>query len=160
MLLRAIPKSWFSYDFAVSDARGTLVGGADLSNWRERAELDIGGRRYQAHHGSWEKEFILIGEGGKKVVVAEKLSAWKERFSFEYDGHHYELRKESVWKGDLVLSQEGVGAVGYVRRKGMFKREWEAELPNELPVEVRVFIVWLAVLLARRSDSAAASGGA
>lgn len=160
MLLRATPRNWFSYDFAVSDATGTTVGDADLSNWREKAELDIGGRRYEAHHGSWDKEFILTDEDGRTVVVAEKPSAWKERFSFEHEGYHYELGKESVWKSDLVLSREGVGRVGYVRRKGMFKREWEAEAPDELPVEIRVFVVWLAVLLARRSDSAAASGGA
>ena len=160
MLLRTIPRNWFSYNFAVSDAIGTPVGGADLSNWRERAELDIGGRRYQAHHGSWDKEFVLTGEDGKNVVVAEKPSAWKENFSFEYEGHHYELRKESVWKSDLVLVQASVGKVGYVRRKGIFKPEWEAELPDELPSEVGVFVIWLAVLLARRSDSVAASGGA
>lgn len=159
MLLQAVPKSWFSYDFAVSDSTGTPVGSADLSNWRERAELDVEGRHYEAHHGSWEKEFVLADEDDRTVVVAEKLSAWKERFSFEHDGHHYELRKESVWKSDLVLSREGVGTAGHVRRKGVFKREWEAELPDELPVEVGVFVVWLAVLLARRSDSAAAASG-
>lgn len=160
MLLRAVPKGWFSYDFAVSDAAGTPAGYADLSNWRERAELDVGGRRYQAHHVSWDKEFLLTNEDGRTVLVAEKPSAWKERFSFEHDGHGYELGKESVWKSDLVLAREGVGKVGHVLRRGAFKREWEAELPDELPVEVGVFVLWLAVLLARRSDSAAASGGA
>jgi hypothetical protein len=93
--------------------------------------------------------------------VAEKPSAWKNRFSFEHDGYRYELEKESVWKSDLVLSREDLGTVGYVRRKSVyFKREWEAEIPDELPPEVGAFVVWLAVLLARRADSAAASSGA
>ncbi len=43
MLVRAVPEGWFSYDFAVLDATGAPVGRADLSNWRERANLD---RRY------------------------------------------------------------------------------------------------------------------
>ena len=160
MLLRAAPKGWFSYDFAVSDATGTPVGKVAFSNWRERAELDVEDKRYEARHGSWEKEFVLNDRDGQTVVVAEKPSAWKDRFSFKHGGYRYELTKESLWKGDLLLSREDVGTVGSVRQKGAFKREWEAEMPDELPAEVGTFVVWLAVLLARRAAStAAASGG-
>jgi hypothetical protein len=55
---------------------------------------------------------------------------------------------------------EGVGPVGSVRKKGLFKREWTAELSEELPLEARVFIVLLVFFLWKRAASAAAAGGA
>jgi hypothetical protein len=44
--------------------------------------------------------------------------------------------------------------------KDFFKREWTVDMPEELPLEVSVFIVWLVVILWKRAESAAAAGGA
>ena len=156
-MLRAVPKSWFSYSFDVRDRTGTRVATADLSNWRENAKLEVGGRRYLARHETWAREFVLEGEDGLTVAVAEKPSAWREIFSLEYGGARYELRKESPWKSAFVLSRDGVGVVGSIRQKSFFGRETSVELPEELPVEVRVFVLWLATLMRKRADSAAAS---
>lgn len=156
-MLRAVPKSWFSYSFDVFDRTGTRVATADLSNWRENAKLEVGGRRYLARHETWAREFVLEGEDGLIVAMAEKPSGWREIFSLEYGGARYELRKESPWKSAFVLSREGVGVVGSIRQKSFFGRETSVELPEELPVEVRVFILWLATLMRKRADSAAAS---
>lgn len=156
-MLRAVPNGWFSYDFTVYDATGASVARADLSNWKERADLEVAGTRYEAVHKSWDAEFVLQRENGGVAFVAEKPSAWKERFVFEYDGNRYELRKRSVWNSDLVLSRDGVGVVGSIRPQGVFRREWVADLPGELPLEAQVFLLWLAVLLTKRSDSATAA---
>jgi hypothetical protein len=58
---------------------------------------------------------------------------------FEHGGNRYELKKESAWRSAFVFSRDGVGRVGSIRRKGFFKREWTADIPEELPLEVRVF---------------------
>jgi hypothetical protein len=92
--------------------------------------------------------------------VAQKLSIWRNRFVFEHAGNRYELKKESTWGSTFVLWRDGVGSVGSVRSKGFFKREWIAELPEELPLEVRVFIVCLMAILWKRAASAAAADGA
>ena len=161
-MLRAVPDGWFSYDFTVFDRTGTPLARADLSNWRETAKLEVGGTPYEAHRKKeWaSKEFVLEKEDGLVVAVAEKPSAWKDRFVFEHGDNRYELEKESVWGSAFVIRREGAGPVGFVRSKGIFKREWAVELPEELPPEVRVFVVWLVVLLWKRAASAAASGGA
>jgi hypothetical protein len=156
-VLRAVPKSWFSYSFDVFDRTGTRVAAADLSNWRENGKLEVGGRRYLARHETWAREFVLEGEDGLRVAVAEKPSAWREILSLEYGGARYELRKESPWRSTFVLSREDIGVVGSIRQKSFFGRETSVELPEELPVEVRVFILWLATLMRKRADSAAAS---
>jgi hypothetical protein len=89
--------------------------------------------------------------------VAEKPSGWRDNFSIEHGGTRYELRKESPWRSTFVLSREGVGVVGSIRQKSFFGRETSVDLPEELPVEVRVFILWLATLVRKRADSAASS---
>src|SRR5919202_1422104 len=53
-----------------------------------------------------------------------------------------------------------VGLVGSVRRRGFFNREWTVDVPEELPLEVRVFVVWLVIILWKREDSATAAGAA
>jgi hypothetical protein len=157
-MLRAVPDGWFSYDFTVFDRTGTPVARADLSNWRETAKLEVGGTRYEAYRRGWaSKEFILESKDGRVVAVAEKPSTWSGRFVFEHGGNRYELKQESVWRSAFVLLRDGVGLVGSVRRKGYFNREWTVDLPEELPLEVRVFVVWLVVLLWKRADSAAAA---
>lgn len=161
-MLRAVPDGWFSYDFTVFDRAGAPVARADLSNWLETAKITVGEARYEAHRKGWaSKEFVLETEDGRVVAVAEKPSAWKDRFVFEHGGNRYEMKKESAWRSAFVLSRDGVGLVGSIRRKGFFKREWMVDVPEELPLEVRVFIVWLAVILWKReASSAAASAGA
>jgi hypothetical protein len=157
-MLRAVPDGWFSYDFTVFDRSGTPVARADLANWRETATLEVGGTRYQAHRQGWRsKEFVLEKEDGGVVAVAEKPSAWKDRFVFEHGGNRYELKKESAWRSAFVLSRDGIGLVGSVRRKGFFNREWTVDVPEELPLEVSVFVVWLVVILWKREDSSAAA---
>lgn len=49
-MLRAVQKSWFSYEFDVIDRTGRRVATADMSNWRENARLEVEGRRYLARH--------------------------------------------------------------------------------------------------------------
>lgn len=159
-MLRATPNGWFSYDFTLSDRTGAPVARVDLSNWRETAKIEAGGARFEASHKSMAGEFFLRDEGGRQVAVAEKPSAWKDRFSFEHGANRYELKKESVWRRTFVLTREGVGKVGQVRPTGWFGRNLVVELPGELPPEIGAFVVWLAVVLRKREDSAAASTGA
>ena len=147
-MLRAVPDGWFSYDFTVFDRSGTPVARADLSSWRETVKLEVGGTRYEAHRKGWtSKEFVLEREDGWVVAVAGKPSVWRDRFVFEHGGNRYELEKELAWRSTFVLSHDGIGLGGSIRRKGFFNREWIVDLPEELPLEVRVFVVWLAVVL-------------
>lgn len=161
MLLRAVPSGWFSNDFTVFDRGGIPVARTDLSNWRETAKIAVGEARYEAHRKGWtSKDFVLFKDDGRVIVTAEKPSSWRDRFLFEHNGNRYELKHESAWSSAFVLSRDGIGLVGSVRRKGFFKREWTADMPEELPLEVVVFIVWLVVILWKRAESAAAAGGA
>jgi hypothetical protein len=159
-VLRVVPDGWFSYAFTVFDRVGDPVAHADLANWRENARFEVRGTRYEARHETWAKEFTLEKEDGQTILSAEKPSAWRDRFAFVHRDNRYELKKESGWSPSYVLSRDGAGPVGSVKRKSFFNRELTADLPEELPLEAQVFVVWLVTILGRRDDSAAASSGA
>ena len=163
-MLRAVPDGWFSHSYTVFDRGGMPVARAELSRWwlwRGTTRLEVGGRRYQAHSkGRTGKEFVLEAEDGRVVAVAEQTRAWSDRFEIKYEGNRYELKKESAWGSAFVLSRDSTGLVGSVRvqSRGFFKREWTVDMPEELPLEMRVFILWLIILLWTRA--AVAAGGA
>ena len=160
-MLRAVQGGWFSGDLIVFDRTGTPVARVEQANWREAAKFQVGERHYEAHPKGWRgKEFVLEAEDARVLTVAEKTSAWSNRFVFEHGGNRYELEKESVWGGTFLIRREGVGRVGSVRSEGVFKREWMVDLAEEMPLEVRVFIMWLVILLWRRAASYAGAGGA
>ena len=159
-MLRAVPDSWFSYDFTVFDRSGTPIARADLSNWREIAKIAVGEARYEAHRKGWaSKEFVLEKDDGRVVVAAQKPSGWRNRFVFEHDGNRYELKKESAGGNTFVLARDGIGLVGSVKPEGFFKREWIVDLVEEVPLEVRAFIMWLVIILWKRAETAAAAAG-
>ena len=158
-MLRAVRTSWFSYRTEVLDDAEATVAVIDLSNWRENAKIEVSGERYLARHETWSREFVLEREGGQAVAVAEKPSAWRERFTLTHGGRRYELARESALKGAFVLLREGAGVVGSVRQKGWFSSEVYVDLPEELPLEVQLLVLWLAMILRRRQE-AASSGSA
>lgn len=160
MMLKARPRSWLSGDFDVYDRSGEFIGGVDLSNWRERAELEVSGTRYEATHRAASKDFELSRQDGATILRAEKPSAFRESLHFEHGGNGYELRKESAWRRDFVLHRQGIGQVGAVRPGGMFERSWTADLPDELPPEAKLFVMWLVALLWKRQNASAGAGGA
>ncbi len=159
MMLEAKPRGWLSGSFDVYDRGGARLGGVSLSSWRERAALEVDGTRYEASHGAGRKKFRLSREDGAEVLTAEKPSAFREKLHFVYGGNVYELSKESPWRRAFTLSRGGVGEVGSVRPGGMFERRWSADLPEELPPEARVFVMWLVAVLWKRQNSSAAAGG-
>ena len=94
-VFRMVPESCFSHDFDVFGPAGTRVATAELSDWREIAEIEVRGTRYTARHQTLAKVFTLEREDGLRLAVAEKPSAWRETFSLEHGGERYELEKES-----------------------------------------------------------------
>src|SRR5919202_4202262 len=88
----------------------------------------------------------VSGEGavlGPYRGVPEQEVSVRNHFVLEYGSKRYELTKKSVRGGAYVLLGDGGSPIGSVRGKRFFKREWTVDLPEELPLEVEMFIMWL-----------------
>jgi hypothetical protein len=92
-MLSAQPRKWYSWDFTLNDAEGRHVADLDLSSWRERGKVVLGGTEYRVRpegsaarscqgaeelgrirHAAWYKR-------GARVELAEHLSPVLQAFA-------------------------------------------------------------------------------
>ncbi len=158
-MLTAIPKNWFSWDFAVQEGEKP-VAKLDLSLWREKGTLTIEGKDYRVYReGLLRGEFCLECEG-KILARAEKPSAFRRSYIVSHAGREYTLQARSPWRRPFILLQ-GSQEIGSIAPQRIFTRKANADLPDSLPLPLRVFLLWLTVILWKREaeSAAAASGG-
>lgn len=154
-MLKAIPTSWFSWDFTVTD--GTQpVANIDISWWREKGELTVQGAAYQVYREGLMSGAFILEKGGAVMARAEKPSAFRRSFIIEHAGRQYTLRAKAALGREFLLL-EGEREVGSISPEGIFTRRASVALPESLPLPVRVFITWLTVILWKREAQAAAS---
>ena len=158
-MLRAIPKGWFSWDFTVMEG-SRPVADIDISWWREKGVLTVEGKSYKVYREGLMSGAFILESGGSVLARAEKPSAFLRHFEIDHDGRRYTLRAKHAW-GRAFELLDGLTRIGSLHPDGLFTRRVIVDLPEDLPMPVRVFIIWLTVILWKRaSDSSTASAGA
>jgi hypothetical protein len=154
-MLQLEPTRWFSWAFTVDDD-GRPVGTLDISAWRERGGLTAAGRTFSIAREGCISSVFRLESGGTILATATKPSVFRREFALTFGGRTLRLRPRSAWGRALVLL-EGEREVGDVRPRTMWSRRATATLPDTLPVPVRLFVLWLAMLTWKRDDDAAAT---
>ena len=153
-MLTANPQSWFSWDFTLA-MNGESVADIDLSSWREKGALTVAKSTYRVYReGLCSGAFVLEFDGAV-VARAHKPSAWTRRLVLDFGGAQFELKPRSAFTRGFQLLK-GEQLVGTLLPANVLTRKINVELPEELPLQIRAFIVWLTVLLWKRDASAAA----
>lgn len=151
-MLRAIPQGWFSSKYTVLE-NDTTIANIDFSGWREAGELTIKGSPYRVYREGMMSGSFLLESAGSIHSRAEKPSALYRSFLVEHDGKKYTLEAKSAWSRNFILS-EGGAQVGSVHSEGALSRKAVADFPEQIPLAVRIFMLWLVMVLWKRSDSA------
>jgi hypothetical protein len=153
-MLSARPKKWYSWDYTLQDAGGRQVADVDLSSWRERGRVALGASEYRVRREGLRGPFVL--EDGTSVRArARKTSFFACEFEIEFEGDHYTLKKPSIWSHTVVLSQ-GSEELGTIRHVAWYKRDARIEMAERLSPVLQAFALWLALLLWKREEAAAA----
>lgn len=160
-MLKVIPRSWLSWDFTVTD-ESRPVAEIGVAWLRERGVLKVEGTTYEVYReGLVSGDYVLEG-GGSVLARARKLGALRRAFSIEHQGRIYTLEaKRALGRAFRLL--EGSRETGSIVPEGILTRRARADLPEELPLAVKVFVIWLTVIMWKReedSSPAAAAGGA
>lgn len=154
-MLEAIPKNLFSSNFRL-EQQNRLVGEVDTSIWRDKAELELEEGSYQLfREGLMSGDFVLE-RAGKIIARASKPSVFENRFEVDLPGHHLVMRKLSFLSRHFGLF-EGDKQIGKIYPLGIFTRHSRIDLPGEWPLSSRVFVFWLAFVVWKRQNAAAAS---
>ena len=153
-MLTAVPRHWFSWDFTVTE-RSQAIAELDISWWREKGVLTVQGVDYRVYReGVMSGDFILES-AGSVLARANKPSAFHRSFAIDHEGMRYTLKAKDAFRRAFLLL-DGDRHIGSVSPEGIFTRRATVDLPAVLPLAVRVFIIWLTLILWKReADSAA-----
>ena len=156
-MLTAVRKRWFSWDYTISEGSRDLAD-ITMARWRESGVVTVQGVAFRAsREGRMSGDFRLQGPGAT-VARASKPSAFRRAFVVAHEGDHYILRSRSLVSRAFVLLK-GEREVGSVTPTSIFSRSAVIDLPADLPLPVRAFIVWLVIISWKRAARAAAAGG-
>ena len=154
----AFRKGLLSWNFTVMDGQ-EAVAEIDMSWWHERGALAVQGRDYPIHReGLVGGAFFLEGDDAV-MARAGKLSVLSRSLEIEHRDRHYVLKRKRAFFNRRFVLMAGDVEVGSVAVEGIPSRRLRAVLPEDLPLPVRVFIIWLVALMRKRAAKAAASSG-
>ncbi len=155
-MLRAVPHHVFSWAFTVYDGEAS-VAEIDMSWFREKGEVLVGDVPCRVFREGLVRGAFVLEAGGHVLVRAVKPSAFSRTLEITYDEHHYTLKPRAILLRTFELHRAGE-VVGTVAPEHALTRKARVELSEHLPLVVRVFILWLVLLLWKRAADAAASG--
>ena len=154
-MLEAIPSNFFATRFHLQqDSR--LLGEIETGLWREKARLELEDGTYELYReGLFSGDFVL--ERNSEVVArASKPSVRQSRFEVQLPDRRLVLSKPTwSWRRSFSLfdGEKKIGSIGPV---GLFTRRTNIDLPDNWSLPTRVFLFWLAVIIWKRQQAAAA----
>lgn len=121
--------------------------------------LTVGGASYDVfREGAFSGRFVLESNG-TELASAEKPSAFHRSFTVPFGGKSFRLEAEDAFKRTfLVLEQDR--QVGAIVPEGIFTRRATADLPDDMPLPVQAFLIWLTVILWKRDADAGTAAAA
>jgi hypothetical protein len=159
MLLTAAPTRWLSRSYEVRDSSSLLLGEVRLSTCRAGGTIRVGGFQYGVSRQEVFFGPISLGGPNGKVARAVKLNAFSRAFAIEHEGHVFVFRSPSMWFREMRLFEDD-REIGTAVPEGVFSCRAQFDLPESLPLEVRLFIVWLALYVwSRWQDSSVSFSG-
>jgi len=112
--------------------------------------ITIGGASFAAARDDSASNggFYLEGNGSR---IADAQKGASRLFTVQVFGAQtYTLKAASMFDTAFVLIGNG-GEIGSIAPKGLYSLKSVADLPDELALEVKAFMIWLVIIIRRRS---------
>jgi hypothetical protein len=148
-MLRAIPRSLFSWDFSILDD-DVEVAGLDVAWLRERGALNIKGTEYNLYRQGWLSGLFVIEGDGTVLAQADKPNALTRRFEVTYGNHTLALTAQSPFTRAFGV-YDSENQIGGIYPNHCFTRKTTIDLPDDIILPVKAFLFWLVVLMWRRT---------
>jgi hypothetical protein len=151
-MLRTTRRGFFRYSYDIADEEqpiATLTG-----TRRECFSFELDGESFQVTRKGY-KGFSFTGSQAGEVARADRADGRTWTIHSMYGP--LELVRTSIWKETWELHRFGQ-PTGTLSKDGTFKRTSTADLPEDLPLALRLFIVCVVETLWERSRQAASGG--
>ncbi len=143
-MLELIRKSTFSNDF-IARENGIVVAELDRSLWSQNATVDILGKTYSFKRTGLMQNVYTLLDGNLEVIEVEQPSAWQSKLVFRLNQNEYVVDTKSWFSSALKVEQDG-NVIGDVHSADIINGTIVVDLPDTLPLPVRVFVGWIALL--------------
>ena len=139
---------------------GALVGALAAGSWRERATARAGDREWVYTRAGRELAGrpAIEPEGVVPRFAARPVSVWKGTWEATLDGIRVDIRPASWWKGTRRYAVDGRD-IGESGNAGRWVPRPTLDLDDTLDLDAQVFLLWVELILRRRTACAAASAG-
>lgn len=154
-MLELRKKNLFSNEY-VAEENGIVVAELSRSRWREQGEITVQGRSLKLKKQGVLRDTFAVFDGDTAIVEVAQPSVWRSRLVFQFAGRGFEIC-DKAWYSSTLLVKSGGSVVGSIRSRSLFAAGALVDLPDSIPLGLRVFIGWLAMI---RWDEAAAAGAA
>jgi hypothetical protein len=142
-MLRAIPESLLSWTFSLWDGN-QKVGEANFDWFKHTGRLKAGDATYQVDPGACGNGPYRLLRGNQVISEAQEVRRFlRNGYVVAYGERQYELKATSLLGRGFEV-REGGKCVGRIEPEGAVTRRTRARLPEELPLEVRMFMVGVA----------------
>ncbi|MBF2009480.1 MAG: hypothetical protein IGS49_29670 [Chlorogloeopsis fritschii C42_A2020_084] len=159
-MLRTVPRNWFTWNCEVIK-NDISIAGIQFAAWTNTGELIVEGDCYRVYRESAFSGNFFLEKDGNRLIKAVKPSPFRV-FRVYYAGREYELKAESSWKRIFLLLSQGE-TIGVIRPEHAWTRRALVDLPENFPLVIRLFMVWLVLLSWKQewnATSAVSAGGA
>jgi hypothetical protein len=128
-----------------------LLGELTISIWRGKGQLELQEGTYHLYREGWVTGDFLLELNGKVVARASKPSALRNRFEIELPNRRLVLRKPSSYNRRIIVL-DGEKEIGSIYPLGAFTRRTGIDLPDDLPLPIRVFFFWIVFSVWKRPN--------
>lgn len=145
-------KSSFSNDYIASE-NGIVVAELDRATWSQSATVEIKGKTYNFRKSGVLNNIYTLLDGSFELIEVEQPSAWQSKLVFHLNHQEYVLDTKNWFSSALQVEQDG-DIIGDIDSSGLLSSTIEVDLPDSLPLPVRVFVGWIAILRAEATTAA------
>jgi len=148
-----IPHGWLSWDFTVVQG-SSVVAEIEIPRWRKKDVLKVGGFHYAAYREGLIGGAFILALDTTQLARAERTNWISRSFAIKHGERTYRLR--AAWFGSSFILLDNGKEVGSLVPRGIFTRKTSVSLPDELPLPVQMFVIWL-TLYQREADASASA---
>lgn len=152
--LVARPRRWYSSEYRILDGE-VEIASLRLKLLRDTGIFQVEGKEYQIDVEGFLRGRFELKEGPMILAKAEKT---RRKFEIRTGGQRMTLEANGLLGRSWDLHVM-TGPIGSIRSLGWLKNAAEANLPEELPLPLRVFLFYLVLITWRRQAAGAAAAG-
>ncbi len=137
---------------------GAEIGQIDCGGASGTATIAIGGETCTPVTDSLLRRKFHLEKNGTPIASAQSAGFWFRYFNIQAGTKPYVLKMASWFGRRFALMEDGTerGRIGVTNA---FSGRCRAELPDDLPLEVQAFLIWLVISTWRRAVIAGAVAG-